>query len=65
MVAHERLNEPCVTIDWLLAKQKSFSNLPVFLILIVQSMYYKPLAEATRRQSVDREIEKQEMLGLP
>ena len=33
MVAHERLTEPRVTIDWLLAKPRIFSNLPAFLDL--------------------------------
>ena len=30
MVAHERLTEPRVTIEILLAKPRSFSNLPAF-----------------------------------
>ena len=33
MVAHETLTEPRVTMEWLLAKPRSFSNLPVFLDL--------------------------------
>ena len=32
VVAHERLTEPRVTMEWLLAKPRSFSNLPVFYI---------------------------------
>ena len=31
LVAHERPPEPRVTIEWLLAKQRSSSNLPAFL----------------------------------
>ena len=31
LVAHERLTEQRVTIEWLLAKPKSFSNTPAFL----------------------------------
>ena len=31
MVAHERLTEPRDTIDWLLAKRNSLSDLPAFL----------------------------------
>ena len=31
VVAHERLTEPRVTIEWLLAKQNSLSDLPAFL----------------------------------
>ena len=30
MAARERLTEPCVTIEWLLAKQRSSWNFPVF-----------------------------------
>ena len=33
VVAHERLTEPCVTMESLLAKLRSFSNLPAFLDL--------------------------------
>ena len=33
MVAHERRTEPRVTIEWLLAKPRSFSNLRAFLDL--------------------------------
>ena len=33
LVAHERLTESRVTIEWLLAKLRSFSNLPAFLDL--------------------------------
>ena len=33
MVAHERLTEPRVTMDRLLAKPMSFSNVPAFLDL--------------------------------
>ena len=33
MVTHERLIEPLVTIEWLLAKPRSFSNLPACLDL--------------------------------
>ena len=33
VVAFERLPEPRVTIEWLLAKPRSFSNLPAFLDL--------------------------------
>ena len=33
MVAHERLTEPRVTIERVLAKPRSFSNLPTFLDL--------------------------------
>ena len=33
VVAHERLTEPRVTKEWLLAKPRSCSNLPVFLNL--------------------------------
>ena len=33
LVAHERLTEPRVTIEWLLAKPRSFPNLPAFLDL--------------------------------
>ena len=33
VVAHERLLEPRVTMEWLLAKPRSFSNLPTFLDL--------------------------------
>ena len=33
MVSHERLAEPLVTMKWLLAKPRSFSNLPAFLDL--------------------------------
>ena len=29
--AHERLIEPQVTMQWLLAKPRSFSNIPAFL----------------------------------
>ena len=32
-VTHERLTEPRVTMEWLLAEPRSFSNLPVFLNL--------------------------------
>ena len=32
-VAHSRLTEPLVAIDGLLAKTRSFSNLPAFLDL--------------------------------
>ena len=31
VVAHERLTEPRVTMEWLLAKPQSFSNLSAFL----------------------------------
>ena len=33
MVAHERLTEQSATMEWLLAKPRSFSNLPAFLDL--------------------------------
>ena len=33
MVAHETLTEPRVTIEWLFAKPRSFSNLPAFFNL--------------------------------
>ena len=33
MVANERLTEPRVAMEWLLAKPRSFSNLPAFLDL--------------------------------
>ena len=33
MVAHERLAEPRVTMEWLLVKPRSLSNLPAFLDL--------------------------------
>ena len=33
VVAHERLTEPRVTMEWLLAKPRSYSNLPAFLDL--------------------------------
>ena len=33
VVAHERLTEPIVTMESLLAKPRSFSNLPAFLDL--------------------------------
>ena len=33
MVTHERLTEPRVTMEWLLAKPRSSSNLPTFLDL--------------------------------
>ena len=33
VVAHERLTEPRVSMVWLLAKPRSFSNLPAFLDL--------------------------------
>ena len=33
VVAHERLTEPSVTMEWLLAKPRSISNLPAFLDL--------------------------------
>ena len=35
VVAHERLTEPRVTMECLLAKPRSFSNLPTFQILMV------------------------------
>ena len=35
MVAHERLSEPRVTKESLLAKPRSILNLPVFLFLMV------------------------------
>ena len=31
VVAHERLTEPCVTLEWLLAKRNSLPDLPAFL----------------------------------
>ena len=42
VVAHERLTEPRVTMEWLLAKLGSFSNLPAFLYLngISSFIYY-------------------------
>ena len=33
VVAHERLTEPRITMEWLLAKLRSFSNLSAFLDL--------------------------------
>ena len=33
MVAYERLSELRVTMEWLLAKPRSFSNVPAFLDL--------------------------------
>ena len=33
-VAHERLTKPCLKIEWLLAKPRSFLNLPAFLMLM-------------------------------
>ena len=33
MVAHERLTEPCARMEWILAKPRSFFNLPAFLDL--------------------------------
>ena len=38
VVAHERLTEPGVTMDWLLAKPRSFSNLPAFLDISICSV---------------------------
>ena len=32
-VVHEKLYEPIVTMEWLLAETRSFSNLPAFLVL--------------------------------
>ena len=36
VVAHKRLTEPRVTMNWLLAKSRSLSNLPLFYILVVK-----------------------------
>ena len=36
VVAHERLAEPRVTVEWLLAQRRSFSNLPVFQIFMIE-----------------------------
>ena len=36
VVAHERLTGPRVTMEWLLAKPRSFSNLTAFLDLMVK-----------------------------
>ena len=36
VVAYKRLTEPRVTIEWLLKTPRSFSNLPAFLILMVE-----------------------------
>ena len=44
VVAHERLTEPRVPMEWLLAKPRSFSNLSAFLDLngtLKQPSYYK------------------------
>ena len=46
VVAHERLTEPRVTIGWLLAKPRSFSNRPLFKIFIVYKQFYKILYKA-------------------
>ena len=43
VVAHERLTESRVTMSWLLAKPKSFSNLPAFLDLNGSKTYVFPL----------------------
>ena len=43
VVAHERLTEPRVTMEWQLAKPRSFSNLPAFLDLHGKFFGYRKL----------------------
>ena len=48
MVAHERLTEPRVTIEWLLPKRNSLSDLPAFLdvngIKLGYRLFYQDIA---------------------
>ena len=39
VVAQERLIEPHAKIEWLLAKPRSFSNLPAFFMVIVTQRF--------------------------
>ena len=41
MVAHERLTEPRVTMEWILEKSRSFSNLHAFLDLNGRETHFK------------------------
>ena len=45
VVAHERLTEPRVTMDWLLAIPRSFSNLTAFFDLNGRKMWLSPKSD--------------------